>query len=362
MIVNIAYYREVHIDQASGHDRVMAGLADHATVRVLEPCLPKRAPRWLVRRLGPPLGEHPHVQFYEPSALRLEYAAMRRLVASPDEVVHVLQGDSHYNYTAWARLIPRRRRGTYITTFHLPPESFEEMWRFRRKKLRLDAIDGMTVLSREQLEYFRPLVGERVRFVPYGVNRRVFNPPERRPERDEVRVISTGAWLRDPVLLRDTIERATAEDDRISFTVLAPADYLDKLGTPPRTTLGSGVYGADLVRAYHDADVFLHPARLSSGSTAMLEAMACGLPVAVPDVGGVRDYVDEASAEIVAPNDPVALADGVLRLAADPDRRRRMGAMAEEQSRTHDWAYIAWEYLVTYREALARRGRQSAAG
>jgi len=135
----------------------------------------------------------------------------------------------------------------------------------------------------------------------------------------------------------------------------APLEYLDRIGRPPNTTLRSGVYGASLVEAYHGADVFLHPARLSSASTAMLEAMATGLPVVVPDVGGVRDYTGDDAAEIVSPNDPTALAEGILRLAAGPDRRQAMGARSEERTRALDWPYIAHEYVETYRRALARR-------
>lgn len=356
MVVNVAYLREVHIDQASGHDRVLAGLADRATVRVLEPCLPRALPGWAARRLAPPFGEHPRLSFYEPSALKVEYGAVRRLLTAPDEVVHVLQGDSHCNYAAWARFVPRR--GAYVTTFHNPPEKFEEIYRHRRKRARFEVIDGLTVLSREMEAYFKPLLGDLVRFVPYGVNRQAFGPPAApRPVRDEVRVLSVGGWLRDPALLRATIERVARESDRVSFTVLSTPAYLAQLGDVPRTTTGTGVFGADLVRTYHEHDVFVHPARMSSGSTAMLEAMATGLPVAVPAVGGVPDYADASCAELTTPDDPDALAEAVLRLAADPERRARLGAAAEQRTRTLDWPYIAHEYVETYRQALARRGR-----
>jgi glycosyltransferase involved in cell wall biosynthesis len=351
--VSVAYYRDTHIHPESGLDRALAGLEERVTLRYLEPCLPRAMPYWVTRRLAPPFGQHSRMPFYEPSALPLEYGVMRKLVTSPGDVVHMFTGEPHFNYTAWVRHWPRR--GALVVSFHQPPEKFEEVWRFKRKRARLDAIDAIIVSSTPQLEYFRAMVGDRVTRVPLGTNRRVFNPPAERPERDEVRCISVGGWLRDAALLRRTIERVARETDRVSFTVLAPRDYLESVGEPPRTRLASDVTGGDLVTAYHEADVFIHPARLSTASTAMLEAMSCGLPVVVPDVGGVREYADESCAEIVPPSDSDAMAESILRLAADPERRRRMGARSDERTRALDWPYIAHEWVQVYQRALASR-------
>lgn len=354
MIVNVAYYRETHIDAESGHDRVIAGLADRVDVRTMEPCVPRVAPERLLKALAPSLGKHGRMSFYEPSALALEFAVIRKLATAPGEIVHMLQGDTHFNYTAWTRLLSRRRRGTLVATFHQPPEKFEEIWRFARKRARLDALDGMTVVSDTQVEYFRPLVGDRVTKVPFGVNRRIFNPPPQRPVRDGVRVLAVGAWLRDPRLLRDTIDRVATASPNVAFTVLAPPAYLEAVGEAPRTTRRSAVHGPELIAEYHAADVFLHSAASSTASTAMLEAMACGLPIVVPGVGGVREYADERCAIITAPGDPDALAEGILLLAADPERRRAMGRCSDERTRRLDWPYIAHEYVNVYERALAR--------
>jgi glycosyltransferase involved in cell wall biosynthesis len=357
MEVNVAYYTEDHLHPESGLDRVLQGLIDRVSVlRYLEPCLPRRMPPWLMRRLAPPLGKHPRMSFYEPSALRLEYAVMRHLVTAPGQVVHMFQGDPHFNYTAWLRHWPRRRRGALVVSFFQPPGMFERVWRFKRKRVRLGAIDEIVVVSTPQLEYFRDLVGDdKVTLVPLGTNRRVFNPPATRPVREDVRCIMVGDWLRDSVLLRQAIERVTAASDRVSFSVLSTPRFLERLGHPPRTTTAHGVTGHALVAAYHDADLFVHPVTDASGNTALLEAMSCGLPVVATDVGGVRDYTDATCAELVSPDDPDAMADSILRLASDPERRERMGASAEQRTRTLDWPYMAANLVPVYRRALERR-------
>jgi glycosyltransferase involved in cell wall biosynthesis len=356
MRVNLAYYTDTRIDFASGHQQVTQGLIDRMDeVAYLEPCLPRAMPEWLIDRLGPPLGTHPRMPFYERSALPLEYGVMRKLVTAPGEVVHMFRGETHFNHSAWLRFWPRR--GLLVVRFTQPPEKFEEVWRFRRKRARLRAIDWITVQSSPGIAQFRELGVENVSVVPVPVNRLVFNPPPGgRALRDEVRCITVGSWLRDPLLLRGAIERVRARTDRVTFTVLSPPAFLEAVGDLPGVTLGNGLHGDDLVAAYHDADIFVHPAALFSASTALNEGMACGLPVVVPDVGGVRDYVDDDCGEIVPPDDPDAMAEAILRLADDPGLRARAGAQSDRRAAEIDFPLIADQYVQIYERLLAERG------
>jgi glycosyltransferase involved in cell wall biosynthesis len=279
---------------------------------------------------------------------------MRKLATAPGEVVHMFRGETHFNHSAWLRFWPRR--GILVVRFTQPPEKFEEVWNFRRKRARLRAIDWITVQSSPGRDHFRELGVDHVSVVPLPVNRFVFNPPPGgRPLRDEVRCITVGSWLRDPLLLRAAIERVRARNDRVTFTVLAPPAFHEGVGDLPGVTLDGGVHGDDLVAAYHDADIFVHPARLFSASTALNEGMACGLPVVVPDVGGVRDYVDESCAQIVPPNDPDAMAEAILRLADDAGLRARLGAQSDRRTAAIDFPLIAEQYVQIYGRLLAER-------
>jgi glycosyltransferase involved in cell wall biosynthesis len=55
----------------------------------------------------------------------------------------------------------------------------------------------------------------------------------------------------------------------------------------------------------------------------VLEAMACGVPQVATDVGGTREALTPV---LVAPNDPDALADAILALLADDERRAELAA------------------------------------
>ncbi len=60
----------------------------------------------------------------------------------------------------------------------------------------------------------------------------------------------------------------------------------------------------------------------------VLEAMACGVPQVATDVGGTREAVTAESGILIAPRDATALADAVIELLDDPQRRERMSAVS----------------------------------
>ena len=72
-------------------------------------------------------------------------------------------------------------------------------------------------------------------------------------------------------------------------------DYRNVLFTGPR-------YGEALARAYAGADVFVFPSLTDTFGLVMLEAMACGTPVAAFPVTGPIDVLAEAHGKVGAVN------------------------------------------------------------
>ena len=65
---------------------------------------------------------------------------------------------------------------------------------------------------------------------------------------------------------------------------------------------------------------------------AILEAMAMGVPAVCTAVGGLGEMIDDGvTGRLVPPRDPRALADGILDVISDPERRTRMGRAARER-------------------------------
>jgi glycosyltransferase involved in cell wall biosynthesis len=84
---------------------------------------------------------------------------------------------------------------------------------------------------------------------------------------------------------------------------------------------------ADTAPCYAGFTVFALCSRTEQMPLALLEAMACALPVVATDVGDVRAVLPESAAPfVVPPRDPDALAAALQRVLADPALRARLSA------------------------------------
>lgn len=82
----------------------------------------------------------------------------------------------------------------------------------------------------------------------------------------------------------------------------------------------------DLDRIYADLDLVALTSRNEGSPVSLIEAMAAGRPVVATRVGGVPDLVEDGvTGCLVPPGDADALAEAMVGLLTDPDRRHAMG-------------------------------------
>jgi glycosyltransferase involved in cell wall biosynthesis len=122
-------------------------------------------------------------------------------------------------------------------------------------------------------------------------------------------------------------------------------------GLGPAVTLAGRVDDPTLDALYEGALLFVYPSLQEGFGLPLLEAMQRGVPVlsssaaSLPEVGGdAVAYVDAAR--------PVAIADALVALARDPDRRASMVAAGRRRLGEFSWDRAARETLAVYRELL----------
>jgi glycosyltransferase involved in cell wall biosynthesis len=107
-------------------------------------------------------------------------------------------------------------------------------------------------------------------------------------------------------------------------------------GLGERITLAGVRAGDDLDRAYAAADLLVVASRAETYGMVVTEALARRVPVVAADVGGVGEALgagDDGTVPglLVAPEDPVALADALRAWLGDPDLRARLRCAAAER-------------------------------
>ena len=107
---------------------------------------------------------------------------------------------------------------------------------------------------------------------------------------------------------------------------------------------------------YQMADLYFFPSRHEGLPTTLMEAMSCGLPSVVSDIGGCSDLVEEGkSGYRVEAEDVAGFAEKLIALLGDAERRKLMGQYAAAFVRKkHDY-----QQVIGRLEEMLSRGVQS---
>ena len=108
----------------------------------------------------------------------------------------------------------------------------------------------------------------------------------------------------------------------------------------------------DVLPHYHAADAFVLPTLYDPQSNAMLEAMACGLPVITSTGCGAAELLGTDAGHVVDALDVPALARAMEDLL-DPARARGLGARARLAIEPHTLERMTDDYLALYARLLA---------
>jgi glycosyltransferase involved in cell wall biosynthesis len=190
---------------------------------------------------------------------------------------------------------------------------------------------------------------DHLRIVPSGVNSEHFHPADL-SQREEARarlgiaqsdfLVGTVGMLEERKGHRYLLEaiaivnRARDAASRIKCAMAGEGAMRDELGSLARELgIASDILFLGMVsdsRQLLDAlDVFVFPSLKEGLGVALLEAMACGLPVVATRAGGVIDIVeDNRSGLLVPPRDSASIASAIASLAKDASGRSLLGSAA----------------------------------
>jgi glycosyltransferase involved in cell wall biosynthesis len=113
------------------------------------------------------------------------------------------------------------------------------------------------------------------------------------------------------------------------------------------------------VRFFHEIDVLSVPSPYHEPKGLyLLEAMACGVPVAQPNHGAFPEILERTGGGVLARSDAGAdVADAIYELWKDPERAAELGRRGADGVRRHySVTHMAEKVLSVYQEAIGARG------
>jgi glycosyltransferase involved in cell wall biosynthesis len=328
-----------------------------------------------LERAGVPIAKLPLVRGY--GAPRLDLAALRRLLA----ITRRRRFDLMHAHSAKAGVLGRvaaRLTGTpAVYSPHCFP--FVGPWRLPRRTFSLGVerllgpwTEALVCVSEDERRLAlanRLACPGRLVVVHNGSEpcRTALDPdPELAAFASEGPLAATMAVLRPQKAVHVFVEAAPAILARVPearLAVIGNGDLRPGLEELAGTLVPDGRlrffdFRAPASRQLQSLAVFVLPSAWEAFPISTVEAMACGVPQVVTDVGGSSEAVVEGETGLLCPpNDPPALAARVAELLADPAQRERMSAASRERHRERfTLERMLDETAAAYERVLRTRG------
>jgi glycosyltransferase involved in cell wall biosynthesis len=352
--------------EASGHEAWVFGPrltgAEDASVKV-------------VRYPSIPVATYPEFALAVPYSRRIE----RLVSALAFDVIH-----AHHPFLLGpaARRLARRIRRPLIFTYHTRYEKYAHyvplpLRLVQAAALRIsagfaakaDAVLAPSAVIRDELHARG--VRTPIAVVPTGVDLERFRPGDREAARR-----SLGVGQGEPLVLyvgrldrEKSVDRVLGAFERVASTIPAARLVLVGQGTEAerlRRTAASlpvaerirflGLRPHDsLAECYQAADVFLFASETETQGLVLAEAAACGLPAVAVDAPGCDEVVRDGDTGILTKGNSAALAEAVIGLLLDPERRRAMARRAREVAEhLFDVKLQIDRTMAVYADAVAR--------
>jgi glycosyltransferase involved in cell wall biosynthesis len=224
--------------------------------------------------------------------------------------------------------------------------------------------DGVLVPSRYSAgvvarEYGVP--EDRIRVVPEVVDSAPFEAlrrdPPSPPEAPTILSVARQYPRKDTATLLRAFARVRARVPGVRLRIVGGGPELPRLqalaaelGLEASVALEGAIPDDDTVRkAYFQAHVFCLPSLQEGFGIAFVEAMAAGLPVVAARAGAAPEVIEDGTTGIlVAPGDPEALAEALVRLLDGEEGRRertRLGAAGPDRARRFAPEAVAARFL-----------------
>ena len=264
------------------------------------------------------------------------------------------------------------------------------LYKFRAGELAIDHYPHLTVLanrmdlvairraarviaisesSRRDLLRFTGADPERVRVILLGVSQR-FSPADPADPADRARAAHAngamplrilhvghcGSYKNIEGILRALPRASRALGERIQFVKaggpFTPAQrvLITQLGIEEEVVHLGPVSDEALPGVYRAADVLVMPSLHEGFGLPVLEAMASGTPVVSSSRGSLPEVVGDAGLIVDDPEDPDAIAAGMVRVLGDPVLRQDLRQRGLARAATFSWERTARATLAVYRE------------
>ncbi len=240
---------------------------------------------------------------------------------------------------------------------------FEERYNFIYKIItpfikfvwkRASIIVAKCKIEKEMVENINPNL--KIQIINNGIDTSKFSYIEK-DINSELRIICSARLIKrkGQYTLIDAMVELKSKDIKIHIDFVGEGDekqayinYAKEKDVLEQIIFSGYVPREDMPEKYQKSDIFVLPSFNEGMSNSLLEAMACGLPVVVTNVGGTEELVDASNGYIFKAGDSQALSKILEQLYKSKQQIKILGQNSRNKAEQHNWEYIANEYLKLF--------------
>lgn len=223
------------------------------------------------------------------------------------------------------------------------PTEFEEVTRFdlAAKTRDADGVACITDFTRSQLmRLVDPSIWNQLEIVHMSVVPENFPAPASRDHDGPLRLLDVGRLVPEkgaPILV-DAVDQLRQRGVEVEARIVGAGELLEPLrhdiaarGLDDRITLTGPMSQESILEQYQWADVFVLPSFQEGLPVVIMEALSTELAVVATRINGIGELVvDDVTGRLLTPGRADLVADAIADLAANPDKRRRLGRTGRE--------------------------------
>jgi glycosyltransferase involved in cell wall biosynthesis len=248
-------------------------------------------------------------------------------------LIHYFNGDTN------CKLLPYvKGDNIVIATYHQPPDVFNKVF---AKPSHINKLDAAIVTSPILIDNLSKHIDrKRIFFVPLAIDTDVYTPVHAPRPQGQRTCLFAGNWLRDFETMRKVVEQL--ENDRhIKFKIITFESNWRIFEGLKNVELLSKLTFEDYLETFRNASLMVIPFTDCTSNLAILEAMACGLPIITTDVGGIRDYVSTSFTILNRKGDDKAMAHAIVDLIDNEDQLEIMSRNSRNHAKKFDWKVVS---------------------
>lgn len=223
--------------------------------------------------------------------------------------------------------------------------------------------DAVFVPSLPILDELKQHGFETVEFLPHGVDINMFNPVYKDDKwkkeinaEDKIVLLYAGrlVWEKDLHTLAKCYRIILDKRKNVKFVLAGDGPVKDELKEMMPEAIFLGYQsGINLSKAYASSDIFVFPSSTETFGNVSLEAMASGLPPVCVRKGGAFGIIKDGVTGLIAvPENAESLAEKLLILTDNPQKRKMIAEQAYKYAQEQVWEKIFQRLFKRYVEII----------